>query len=183
MMSNENSGVAPRDRGGRPSGYTEEIAATICEAIAEGSSLSTACKGEGMPSVRTALRWLDRHNEFARMYAHAREVRADAWGEQILDIADDTSEDWVDRQKADGTTERVLDHEHVTRSKLRVDARKWLMSKAAPRKYGDKLDLNYSGSVQVASGPDLSHLSDDELAVMRLLLEKAETPKEAEQET
>jgi Bacteriophage Sf6, terminase small subunit-like len=42
----------------------------------------------------------------------------------------------------DGSTYTALDAEHVQRSRLRVEARKWLLSKALPKVYGDKLDLN-----------------------------------------
>ena len=39
--------------------------------------------------------------------------------------------------------------ESVQRSKLRVDTRKWLMSKLAPKKYGEKVDLEHSGEVAI----------------------------------
>lgn len=162
----------------RPSSYTEVLAEEIAARIAEGEILTAICRGEGMPHVRTVLRWLDKHDGFRGLYDRAREVRADIWGDELIEISDDTSKDWVDKSKPDGSTERVLDHEHVTRSKLRVDARKWLMSKAAPRKYGDKLDLNHSGVVDV-DRPDFSGLSRDERAVIKELALKAKAAVEA----
>ena len=85
----------------------------------------------------------------------------------------------VDKVRGDGTVDRVPDAEHVQRSKLRVDARKWLMAKAAPRRYGEKLDLNHSGGIKLDIEPDFSDLSDDELAVIKLLSIKAEDARRA----
>ena len=58
-----------------------------------------------------------------------------------LDIADDGSNDWVERKNADGSTTEVVNGEHIQRSRVRIDARKWLLSKLAPKKYGDKLEF------------------------------------------
>ncbi len=79
------------------------------------------------------------------------------WADDLIEIADDASGDYIDRVAADGTIERVVDPETVQRSKLRMDARKWIMARLAARTYGDKLDLNLSATVEV--GP----LSDAEL--------------------
>ena len=164
---------------GRTSTFTDELAAEICEEIAEGAVLSAVCAKDGRPSMRTVLRWLDRYDGFAKLYDRAREIRADVWGDEIILISDDRSDDYVDKIRGDGSVDRVLDAEHVQRSKLRVDARKWLMAKAAPRRYGERLDLNHSGGIKLDSDPDLSDLADDELAVMRLLLVKAEEARRA----
>lgn len=94
-----------------------------------------------MPDKSTIMRWLNVHAEFQDQYARAREAQADHFAEEILEIADDGRNDWVQRQSEDGEGYEVANHEHISRSKLRVDARKWLMSKMAPKKYGDKLAL------------------------------------------
>ena len=125
----------------RPSDYTPETAAAICARIADGQSLREIGSVEGMPAKRTILAWLDRHVEFQHQYARAREAQADHFGEEILEIADDGTNDWMKRQHGDDDPVEVPNHEHISRSKLRVDARKWLMSKMAPKKYGDKLAL------------------------------------------
>ena len=62
-------------------------------------------------------------------------------GEEILDISDDASNDWMLKHGKDGEAGYVLNGEHVQRSKLRIDARKWLMSKHKAKKYGDKIDV------------------------------------------
>lgn len=125
----------------RPSDYTPETAAIICERIAEGESVTEICKGETMPSKSTVMRWLAAHTEFRDQYARAKELQADHFAEEILEISDNGRNDWMDRQFGESDPIRVVDHEHITRSKLRVDARKWLMSKMAPKKYGDRTTL------------------------------------------
>ena len=77
-------------------------------------------------------------------YARAREAQMDRWAEEIIEIADEGSNDWMDRQQG-GETSRVVDHEHVHRSRLRVDAPKWLMAKLAPKRYGDKTVISGDG--------------------------------------
>jgi hypothetical protein len=58
--------------------------------------------------------------------------------DEIIDIADDGSNDWMERELESGKTIEVLNAEHVARSRLRVDARKWVAAKLKPKKYGDK---------------------------------------------
>ena len=127
---------------GRPSSFAPEIAREICRRLAEGESLREVCRGNDMPAESTVRLWAvsDRDGFYAQ-YARAREAQLERWAEEIVEIADDASNDWIDRQNKDGSLVRVLDREHVTRSGLRVDTRKWLMSKLAPKKYGDKVHL------------------------------------------
>lgn len=132
---------------GRPSDYTEKKGQEICALIAEGLSLRQIASREGMPDKVTILRWLVRHEEFRPHYAHAREMQAEHFADEILEIADDGTNDWMRREREDGSTEEALNHEHITRSRLRVDARKWLMAKMAPKKYGDKQEIEHKGSL------------------------------------
>lgn len=122
---------------GRPSDYGPEIATLICTRLADGNSLRTICKADDMPDARTVYRWLEAHAEFRQQYARAREDQADALAEEILEIADDGRNDTYLTE--DGA--ELVNHDHIARSRLRVDARKWLASKMAPKKYGDKLEL------------------------------------------
>jgi len=102
------------------------------------------CQAEEMPEARTVYRWLEANDAFRQQYARAKESQADYFAEEILEISDDGSNDWMKRQSDAGAIE-VPDHEHISRSKLRVDSRKWLMSKLAPKKYGDKIDHTVGG--------------------------------------
>lgn len=130
---------------GRPSDYSTEVSLTICERIAEGESLRAICQTEEMPNRATVFRWLEAHEAFRDQYTRARDMQADALADELIDIADDSSNDWMDRQMKDGGTDRVVDSETINRSRLRIDARKWIASKLKPKKYGDKLDLEHSG--------------------------------------
>ena len=163
---------------GRPSKYSPDLAAEICAQIAEGSHLAKVCRGDGMPVLRTVYNWLQEREDFAAAYDRARQVRADTWEGEIAEIADDTSQDYVDKVKPDGETYRAFDAEHVQRSKLRIDARKWLMAKAAPKKYGEHLSVDSTSEVTVREDLDLSGLTKKERDNLGVLLAKARAKSE-----
>ena len=134
----------------RPSDYTDEIAAEICERLAQGNSLRTICKAEDMPSDRSVYRWLEWNDAFRQQYARARETQADTLADEILDISNTTVLGVKTKIGKDGieTTEGDM----IEHRRLQVDARKWLAGKLAPKKYGDKLDTNLTvaGKLEVA---------------------------------
>jgi hypothetical protein len=131
--------------------YSEEIADKICDALADARSLRSICSDEGMPSQSTVFRWLadERFADFRERYARAREAQADALFDEMLDIADDGSNDWMERRREDGSTEEILNHEHIQRSKLRIEARKWMAGKLRPKVYGDKIEHEHTGGVAI----------------------------------
>ncbi len=128
----------PRKKG-RPSLYTDALAAKICRRLAEGESLRAICADKAVPAISTVMGWLfdGNHNEFSEQYARAREAQAEIRADEIVDIADDDSNDFT----ADKDGKLVANSEHIQRSRLRVDARKWIAAKLLPKRYGDKLDL------------------------------------------
>ncbi len=156
---------------GRPSGYSDALAVEICRRIAERESLRKICADPDMPDKTTVLRWLaaKENAEFRTQYAHAREMQADTLFDEALEIADETSDDWITTE--DG--KKVLDHEHVQRSRLRVDARKWAAGKLAPKRYGDKLQHTGDGGGPIRVRPDLSKLTDEELDALERILGRA----------
>ncbi len=119
----------------RPSEYTQDTASAICAALAEGQSLRKICEADDMPDKATVFRWLAKYPEFRDQYARAREAQADVMAEEILDIADDSAGDLA----VDQNGNERMNSEFVARARLRVDARKWLLSKLVPKKYGEKL--------------------------------------------
>ncbi len=124
---------------GRPSSYTDAIADEICEKLADGQSLRTICLAEGMPNRATVFRWLAANETFRDQYARARDAQAEALADEILDIADDGSNDWMERYDDDGGNIGWKENgEAMQRSRLRVEARKWVAAKLLPKKYGDK---------------------------------------------
>ncbi len=123
--------------------WGDDTRAAIIEQLSEGKSLRSICEQPDMPTEALVRKWARLDADFGSQYAHAREAGMDAMADEILAIADETSLDT--KTTADGKT--VVDQEAINRSRLRVDARKWIMSKIAPKTYGDKLDLNHSGSI------------------------------------
>jgi hypothetical protein len=103
----------------RPSSYSDETASVICELLAEGESLLSILKMDGMPGRTTLYRWIDENEQFRNNYTRAREAQADHFAEQIIEIADDPT---IEPDRIRG----------------RVDARKWYTSKVAAKKYGDR---------------------------------------------
>lgn len=125
---------------GRPSSFTQETADTICERIANGESLRNICDDDAMPAQSTVFKWLNDIQAFSEQYARAREAQADALFDDILGIADDGRNDWMERRGEEDTGWQV-NGENIRRSALRIDARKWMAGKLKPKKYGDKLDV------------------------------------------
>lgn len=146
------------NKGGRPSDYTEELAEIICLRLAEGESLRSVCRDDEMPSKQAVLRWLARNEQFRAQYVRAKEEGAEAIAEELFDIADDGTNDWMEKLDKDGEAIGYqLNGEHVQRSKLRIDTRKWYLSKIMPKKYGDKVTNEIvgkdGGAIQVETSP------------------------------
>ena len=128
---------------GRPSEFTTDVATEICARIMAGESLRAICSDGNMPGKSTVFRWLAQNGVFRDQYARARAVQMDTMAEEILDIADDGTNDWMERIGKDGAPDGwTLNGEHVQRSRVRVDTRKWLMSKLAPKKYGERVEID-----------------------------------------
>jgi hypothetical protein len=126
----------------RPSGYSDELVAVILERLAEGESLRAICRDENMPSQSMVFRWLADNQSFREQYARARESQADYWADEIIEISDDGANDTY---KDDDGHERT-NQDVIARSRLRVDTRKWLMARMAPKKYGDKITQEVTGA-------------------------------------
>lgn len=133
--------------------YSPELGARVCELMIEGVSLRKISEMSGMPSRRAIFNWLKDNDEFRERYEVARLMQVEYWAHEIIEIADDTSGDFVINEHG----ERVVDHENINRARLKIDARKWLMSKLHPRRYGDRV------AADVTVRRDMRELSDSEL--------------------
>ena len=124
MTSKQNLAIGSQ---GRPTLYSDDLGTRLCELLAEGDTLSSICKEHpDLPSERTIRRWaLDPEHPFSPQYARAREVGYHKMADDLLDIADG----------------EVTEPGQVARDRLRTDSRKWLLSKALPKVYGDKLAI------------------------------------------
>jgi len=140
---------------GRPSTYTQAIATKVCTQLAMGKSMRTVCEDPKLPSMRTVFNWLADKDEFLQQYTRAKAEAADVLVDEMLEIADDTTSDRYFKQllrtlDPDMTVAELSDNaviallaaknpENIQRSRLRVEARKWIASKLKPKKYGDKI--------------------------------------------
>jgi hypothetical protein len=115
--------------GGRPSTYTEERAADICERYANGADLVDILKDEGI-TFTTLYTWQEKHPEFAKMYTRARQHKSERLIEEIFRIADDPDMDPNDKR-------------------VRVDTRKWYAAKVIPKLYGDKSEVQHNIDLSV----------------------------------
>ena len=139
-----------RPRGGQTV-YTQEKADFVLRELADGQSLRRICTTEQAlafdPPLKpsTVRQWVyDDVEGFAARYAHARDLGIEAMADEMFDIADDGANDYMTITKGDYEY-NVEDKEVTNRSKLRVDTRKWYLSKLAPKRYGDKLDVTHKG--------------------------------------
>lgn len=111
----------------KQAGYDRDAAARVVAAMLSGTgqSLRQACASKGMPAPSTFLGWVAQDAQLAEQYTRAREVVLEMKSDEIIEIADDLDEDPKSRT-------------------VRIDSRKWLLSKLLPRRYGDRLQLEGS---------------------------------------
>lgn len=118
---------------GRPTIFSQELADEICERLADGESLKAICAAPEMPNRSTVFRWLASNKDFCDTYARAREAQADVLADEILVIADDGSNDTYETDDGPRVNQDV-----IARSRLRVDARKWIAAKLKPKVYAER---------------------------------------------
>lgn len=133
--------------GGRPTKYRESLAKAICIRLMQGESLNYICQQKLYPNKSTVFRWLASNDKFCDKYQRAREIQQEHHLDELIEIADDGSNDWMEKFGKDGESIGwQLNGEHVQRSKLRIDSRKWIMERMAARKYGDKKQVDHKSS-------------------------------------
>ena len=130
----------------RPSDKTPEVTARICSLLLEGVSVTAMCKlHDDLPEAGTVFRWLSEDSQFRDDYARAKIAGCEALADALLEISDDGTNDYVDAVDKKGKAIRQFDGEHVQRSRLRVDTRKWYLSKLVPKIWGEKISHEHSG--------------------------------------
>lgn len=135
--------MARKKAAGRPTKYDAALAEEICARLMLGESLRRICDDDDMPARRTVVYWLagrgldeETHLTFVRQYACAREVQAELYADDIVDIADDDTEDVLFTD--DGPVPNTA---RIQRDRIRIDSRKWVVVKLLPR-FAEKLTLN-----------------------------------------
>ncbi len=118
---------------GRPSTYTMELAKDICDKIASNSkSIKKLCtENPHWPHRDTIFTWLKNYPEFSDQYAQAKRCQVEAFVDEILEIADDVSQDIISERGYISCNSEL-----IARSRLRIDTRKWLAAKLVPKVYG-----------------------------------------------
>ena len=139
--------------GGRPTTYTEELATEFCSRLVDGSSTRKVCQADDMPCTSTIFKWMAEKPEFSEQYAKAKALAAEALAEEIFDIADDNTFDYTETK--DG--ELRVNNDAIQRARLRVDVRKWYLSKIVPKKYGEKQQIDQTTTHK------FEELTDEEL--------------------
>ena len=139
----------------------------ICKEIEKGRSLRSVLREDNMPSSSTFFNWFKDDEPKTKQYAYAVEQRAEMIFEDILAIADKSDEDVIIDENGIPQT----NHDVINRSRIRIDARKWMLGKMNPRRYSDKLDLTSGGekiqnpsviSVEIVKNEDTSDTSISE---------------------
>ena len=148
----------------------EAITEFVCSELALGKSLRSILDADDkLPSASTFLDWIGADSFLAEQYAHARQLAYELVADEIVAIAD---ENYTTDEH--GVRER-LSSEAIQRNRLRVDTRKWMLSKMLPKIYGDRQIQEVTGKdggpIQLAA-VDLRGLSDSELDDMQRLLDK-----------
>lgn len=131
-----------KSKGGRPSKFTQELVDTICERLSKGEPLAVICRDEGFPHPSTVRDWMADRPEVSRAIARAREDGEDWLAAECLEIADDSRNDWIEREagKGDARACEVIENgEAIQRSKLRIETRLKLLAKWNPKKYGERI--------------------------------------------
>jgi hypothetical protein len=142
--------MKPRKRPvGHPSLFTTELGDEICNRIADGESLRAICEEADMPDKATVFRWLlaEEHKDFSNQYSRARDIQADVLFDEIHQIADTPQKGTktVRRGEGDNSTVETTEADMIEHRRLQIDARKWLIGKMAPKKYGDKQTHEHAG--------------------------------------
>jgi hypothetical protein len=162
---------------GRPTDYTPELADKLLEKIASGDSLRSICETDEFPSKVTVLKWLAKDADFRAKYSAAKELGAEAIAEEIFDISDDGRNDWMEKLNFNGGVKGWEQNgESVNRSKLRVDSRKWYLSKIMPKKYGEKQAVALEASIKTESTEAAqlaAVLTQDELELIRKRIQES----------
>src|SRR5262245_8121676 len=110
-----------------------------------------------MPDERRVREWAaDPDHPISLLYVRAREIGYLRMADEIREIADDGRNDWMERERKSGMV-ILFDREAVARSELRINTRKWLLTKALPKIYGNRLETELRVNADVAF-LDLWHL-------------------------
>lgn len=116
----------------------------ICDEIADGKTLSEICRSRKIHKL-DVWRAMKEDEELERSYAHAREMQAECWADRLVEAASKPNVGEKIKTMPDGS-EEVTTGDNVERSRLEVDAIKWLIGKNHVRRFGDKIQQEVTGA-------------------------------------
>lgn len=124
----------------------EKIINAICERVGKGGALRNILLEKSMPDAHTFYSWIEKNEKFLQQYTRATELRAEGIFEEMLHIADTPQEGETTKTTEKGTETTTGDM--IQHRRLQVETRKWMLGKMAPKKYGDKQQIEHSQSVE-----------------------------------
>ena len=126
---------------------TDELFNEICDEIGiTTDSVKSICDRKGI-AYSTFWRQIQKGDEWYIPYARARRFQMELMADEIREIADDSSKDKIVVME-NGVEKEKVDHEHIQRDKLRIDTRKFLMSKLASVVFGDKTTVTVNEEIK-----------------------------------
>ena len=130
--------IKPKKPNGRPTIFTEKLAAKICQRIADGESIRAICSDADMPSTTAIFRWIanGKYDGFRQLYESSMQIRLETLGDGLIELADAP----IERNAAG-----AIDSAAVQMRRLQIETRRWILSKLLPRKYGDRMGLDHQG--------------------------------------
>jgi len=129
---------------GRPSDYDPQIASEVCLHISiDSKGLKAVCDSdERFPHPATFYRWMLSHVELREIYARAKTEQLEILADEIQQIADEPQPGEIVTLKGNEREVKIADM--LEHRKLRIESRKWLLAKLAPKKYGERNNLSLS---------------------------------------
>jgi len=133
-----------------------EIVNEICESVSNGITTRNAILKNKIP-FKTFYQWIDDDEAKGKQYTRATELRAELMADELMTIADSTADDII----LDERGNEITNHNVIQRDKLRIDTRKWLMSKMMPKKYGENKSLDLTTLGEKITQPPLNFVDED----------------------
>lgn len=197
LMRVEKPDYTPRyPSAGRPTIYNDDIADYLCHEMAKGRLLLDICQESSvttddgkvltMPSFGTVQGWAFRnYNGFKVRYATAEMMGCHALAQQVFRVANDSSKDWREIINEAGEAIKLPDHDHIARSRLRVDYAKWYLSKRLANVYGDKITIETNvveSDIQISLAEVMSPAELEDLRQRFIRLEARKRTEQAQKQ-
>lgn len=164
----------------KPTQFNQDVANELLDRICEGETTKSICSDLHMPSTQTMSLWVRGKNlantSFPGEYARARLVAANTLADEILDIADSTDDESMERalkaveqlgsNATPSETRRAFFYakkRSIESTQIQIDARKFLVARMHPSAWGEKVTHEITAAVEVNQRIDFSGMSTDQM--------------------